>query len=434
MYRLIHSFLLMVSLVILGVGSAHAASVPITVDDNLGGLIPGTERNTCNPDFMEVLENRAWEEAQREITQNANLIARPDSVLSMTCFDSWLDDLADYAESNFPGDPDESDGRLLNGLLTDLTIVLIDDIISGIDPNLTEGYVLYALLEILVLDQLEDVNSITGQIQDGISLAGCIPLLGSNPKQRYINDNYPGLMIGNRAKNQTGPTYAQISSGLDNSVSDSSNYNGCALMNQVWQRTKCYDFATEAPHPPGVPLPPSAAAGHDRFYTLQQYEANAAAGRDFRTEANQCDPPDNNLVELPSVSEFACQVMAHGLPSPPAWAGFITGFSLTGGFSAPGGGPTWTQAFNAANPLPGAPGATDLYTHYLNLVTGVCTAGPGVTCPATPIVTTCAPPIKVGYLVNRGSKRYVDAVCPNPGCFFTAPANIAGNGTCTPKP
>ena len=422
MFRLIHSFLLTVLFVFSGMATTYAASVPITVDNNLGGLIPGTERNTCDPDFMEVLENRAWESAQREITQNANLIARPDSVLSVMCFDSWLDDLADYSESNFPGDPDESDGRLLNGLLTDLIVVLPDDIISGIDPNLTEGFVLYALLEILVLDQLEDVNSITGDARDAINLPLCIPLNGTPPKLRYIDDNFPGLMIGDRAKNQAAvPAYTQISSGLDNDV-DETGFNGCARMNQVWQRAKCYDFATEAL----VYKTNHSGPNHDGFYRLEEYVANSTSGgsRDYRTEANQCDAPDNDLVEMPTAAELACWIQAHGLPSLPAWAGFITGISITGGFSAPGGGPTWTQAHTGgwatapagANPLPGNPGGMDVYTHFLNLTWG----------------TTCAPPIKVGYLVAQGNRQYVDAVCPNPGCYFTAPATIPANGTCSP--
>lgn len=406
MFRLIHSFFLVTLMVFSGISAAYAAaSVPVTVEDNLGGLVPGTQRNTCNPDFMEVLENRAWEQAQREMTQNANIIPRPDSVLSLTCFDSWLDHLANYAEDNFPGDPDESDGRLLNGLLTDLTIVLPDNIISGIDPNQTEGYVLFALLEILVLDQLENVNSITGTVADAPGLALC-----GGSKERFIDDNFPNLMIGNRAKNQSAvPAYASISSGLDNDV-DTSNFNGCARMNQVWQRTKCYDFATESE----VYKASHAGPEHDGFYTLAQYEANASGGGDYRTEANQCPPPNDRLIRFPSLGDMACYAQIHGMPSPPAWAGFITGFSLTGGFSAPGGGPTWTQANTAANPLPGAAGAMDVYTNFVGMVSG----------------TTCAPPIKVGYIVANGTRHYIDAVCPNPGCHFTAPSTIAGNGSC----
>ncbi|MCB1652200.1 MAG: hypothetical protein KDI46_09115 [Alphaproteobacteria bacterium] len=48
----------------------------------------------CDPDYYESLEARAWLEAQREITQNQNLIVKPDSVLDYTCFDSHLDQLA----------------------------------------------------------------------------------------------------------------------------------------------------------------------------------------------------------------------------------------------------------------------------------------------------------------------------------------------------
>jgi len=42
---------------------------------------------------MDALEARAWMEAQREISQNKNLIFRPDSVLSYTCFDRFVDAL-----------------------------------------------------------------------------------------------------------------------------------------------------------------------------------------------------------------------------------------------------------------------------------------------------------------------------------------------------
>ena len=420
MFRLIRTFLLTCLLVITGVGGAYAASVPVTVEDNLGGLIPGNQRNTCSPDVMEVIENRAWEGAQREITQNANLIPRPDSVLSLTCFDSWLDDLADYSESNFPGDPDESDGRLLNGLLTDLIVVLPDDIISGIDPNLTEGYVLYAILEILVLDQLMDVGSITGQVQDALGLALC-----GGTKLRYIEDNFPDLMIGDRAKTQSAtPAYSSINAELDDDV-DETGFNGCARMNQVWQRSKCYDFATESP------LYKSGHSGpdHDRFYTLAEYEANASGGDDYRTEANQCPPPDSDLIDVPSAGDLLCWTQAHGVPSPPAWAGFITGFSLTGGFSAPGGGPTWTQAHTAANPAPGAAGGADVNNHFLDIVTGLCSSGP---CPSPAIVTTCADPIKTGLVVTTKNSIYQDAVCPNPGCTFNAPSSLSANGTCSP--
>ncbi len=55
----------------------------------------------CDPNYYKSLEARAWLEAQREITQNQNLILKPDSVLEYTCFDKHLGVLAAQAPSLF---------------------------------------------------------------------------------------------------------------------------------------------------------------------------------------------------------------------------------------------------------------------------------------------------------------------------------------------
>ncbi|MGH1398179.1 MAG: hypothetical protein ACRBCT_03100 [Alphaproteobacteria bacterium] len=55
----------------------------------------------CDPEYYESMEARAILEAQREITQNQNLIVKPDSVLEYTCFDRQLDVLAQEAENMF---------------------------------------------------------------------------------------------------------------------------------------------------------------------------------------------------------------------------------------------------------------------------------------------------------------------------------------------
>lgn len=52
----------------------------------------------CDEDYYQSLSARAWLEAQREITQNQNLILKPDSVLEYTCFDLYLRELAQHAE------------------------------------------------------------------------------------------------------------------------------------------------------------------------------------------------------------------------------------------------------------------------------------------------------------------------------------------------
>lgn len=56
---------------------------------------------TCDANIMIAMETRAWLEAQREITQNQNLIAKPDSVMEYTCFDQFLNVLAQQAENMF---------------------------------------------------------------------------------------------------------------------------------------------------------------------------------------------------------------------------------------------------------------------------------------------------------------------------------------------
>lgn len=48
----------------------------------------------CDPEVMQAMKARAWLEAQREITQNQNLIYKPDSVLEYSCFRGFLDKAA----------------------------------------------------------------------------------------------------------------------------------------------------------------------------------------------------------------------------------------------------------------------------------------------------------------------------------------------------
>jgi hypothetical protein len=69
----------------------------ITMLVSSGGVFaapPTPAPDPCDPDYYESLKSRAWLEAQREITQNQNLIFKPDSVLEYTCFDKYLNALA----------------------------------------------------------------------------------------------------------------------------------------------------------------------------------------------------------------------------------------------------------------------------------------------------------------------------------------------------
>ncbi len=430
-------------------GVSQAQDVPYTSQGYvaaLGGALGIVERETCDEDFLDVMEARAWEEAQREITQNANIIRRPDSVLSMTCFGDWLDHLADYSDSNFPGDPNATGN--LDGVWLDLalftryeTLLEASDLAigGGGDPYLARGLYLYATLEILVLDQLVDDVTELGKIADDVSLLNC-------EKDYYITDNFHDLMIGGRARAETdAPTQTALGAYFDEHVRESANYNGCALMNQVWMRSKCYDFATEsdldvhrvdAVLPNGTPVGTGTMNGaqeHDAFYQLSTYEGYAGAGNDYRkiretrntTVAlgdsvifgTQCPIPDENGYydnitggdTGDIVTYLGCAVIEHGLNFPTNWESFFGLLGLDDN-------PYWDTAFDDANPLPGTDGAVDPYIHYLELRD-----------PAT-----CAPPIRVGYIVTaENGDTYIDAVCPTPGCWFNPPSDTTSEGTCS---
>lgn len=79
--------------------------------------------STCDPAYMQSLEARAWLEAQREITQNQNLIAKPDSVLAYNCFDQFAGLLSEQEASMFSGD--ESLGTKPNKRLSEIIHPLI---------------------------------------------------------------------------------------------------------------------------------------------------------------------------------------------------------------------------------------------------------------------------------------------------------------------
>lgn len=402
------------------------AQVPVTVEEDFGagGL---RERETCDPEFWDVLTNRAWMEAQREITQNQNIIARPDSVLSMTCFDSVLDHIAAYSDDHFPSEPREAEGELLGGFWTELALNVPgmspldgDRTIGGnLDPYLSGGFLLYSVLEILVLDQLMDDVSTLGNVDDGINLALC-----GGTKETYIEDNFPNLMIGDRAKNEPPPllpAWSSINAQIDDNVSRSSSFNGCSKMNSVWMRSKCYDFATES-ELDVTPPSPSGVNRHDGFYSLEQYRDTAGAGNDFRTEASMCDIPQTDGLpvgldpsDVSTWADIACQAYAHNLGTSSVSPYMLAALLL------PGDAPTWDTGFDDANPDPGTAGALDSYLSFLNLRD-------------YPASTVCAPPIQIGYMVrDQAGGLYVDSVCPTPGCWFNpfpTPSGT-GTGTCT---
>lgn len=147
----------------------------------------------CDPVYYQSLEERAWLEAQREITQNQNLIFKPDSVLAYTCFHSYMNELADHAADMFSettrwqDDVIDDQPLSMNQALQDLVIEALG---TYLDSNFTSD---------------EDRRYLGGR-------------MASSP--RTNPDDYATIA------NNTG--YA------------------CNVMQEVWNFAKCYNFQAEA--------------------------------------------------------------------------------------------------------------------------------------------------------------------------------------------
>lgn len=78
---------------------------------------PTPAATPCDPQYFESLKSRAWLEAQREITQNQNLIVKPDSVLQYTCFDRLMNQVTQVSGSMFSGSVGSSLQNLVGNAL-----------------------------------------------------------------------------------------------------------------------------------------------------------------------------------------------------------------------------------------------------------------------------------------------------------------------------
>lgn len=135
----------------------------------------------CDDEYMKSLESRAWLEAQREITQNQNLIYKPDSVLAYTCFDKFAN-----VTANMQSWKGFSETDRWGNVITPLT--------TAVDEALQ-------------------------------------PLVGS-ALLSYLNANFNNAYLSGR-----GPSSYKSSSISGGSYS-------CSEMNSVWQTAKCYNFQT----------------------------------------------------------------------------------------------------------------------------------------------------------------------------------------------
>ncbi len=160
----------------------------------LYGHAADAPQTPCDPQIMQAMEGRAWLEAQREITQNENLIVKPDSVLEYSCFIGFLNSAA----QNWAGT-------------------------GGTDRQFSETQV----WQTIGFTQTTTDDSLTNVVASALST--------------YIDGNFPHKFLGGRLtipaekSDTTGHT-----SGLDKVVGG--KYAPCDKMARVWEQAKCQNF------------------------------------------------------------------------------------------------------------------------------------------------------------------------------------------------
>lgn len=175
----------------------------------------------CDPQYSQSLSARAWLEAQRELTQNQNLIYKPDSVLEYTCFNRYLNTLAQQANSMFS----DNTGRWGGGIGAD-----------------TLDNALAALVQAAAVEYIGANFENTGG-----AAGGSYDLLGGR------------LSDGVTVPSMTGPRDHEFTN-----IIAPGGYS-CQVMNSVWNAAKCVDSI--------------ANPAEDGYFTFQQYGASATDKR-----------------------------------------------------------------------------------------------------------------------------------------------------------
>lgn len=167
----------------------------------------------CDPDYYESLKSRAWLEAQREITQNQNLIFKPDSVLEYSCFDQFLNVLAEHAG------PPPSSNKMFTGT----------DRWGRIVPG----------------------NMKPGNMKDTLTDLVAVAM------DQYDESNFNHHFLGGR----DGAPQQQPSQNPPVNLPDTVTPGAytCSVMNGLWNRSRCMDFANNP--------------ANDGFFTFSEYDA-----------------------------------------------------------------------------------------------------------------------------------------------------------------
>ena len=322
---------------------------------------------TCNPQAMDMLEARAWAEAQREMTQNETLISKPDSVLQYNCFDSALDVLAKAAEgkylfSELAKHPYMGTFQFLEKI--HMQIELMNGQVAGLlDPAGTEGLDMNSVLGMIVLDSLVK----------NVSLSS----VGNFCRRYYIDNNFDYNYLGGRSSSN----YSMSTKVHDHTYS-------CGVMQKVWQVSMCNN---------------AMRFSADEFRTLQDYADKEKSNNDYREFPKKCKAngglgTQDALCNSDQVAQKST-ILA------------VAGINL--------GKLTWEGAMEAAFPSAGMQGAHDAYRSFIErLDPDNCSTLQPVKLGFKVKLTSDIHSFEhTGWLAD-GPQEYEDAVCVAPGCWY----------------
>lgn len=352
------------------------------------------DETACDGNFMNQIYARAYMEASREVIMGQQLIHKPDSVLEYTCFDEYLNQAAENANS-FSSSSDFASRN-----------ICIETADSGC------------------------INTTITTPVSGTEVADALGIFLYGTLQQYVNTNF-------------GHTFMGEATTIDSSISApaATPYN-CSHMATVWEIAKCVDFAEDdrfrtfeeliTADPRSIPAAcsPSAIAS----------DAIEAASDPTKLDNTSSALP--NLTPASLADNVTDPCPAPGTPA----TGVNTGFSNDlvrvanncdisnserNAYSVLDLMESYDELFRGAsnmevsiplsNYIPGTGTATGIVVCRLPIPTGVPIISYDYNAPGD-ASNFSGPGTGPGGMheVDRTTFLHYDFICPNPGCFYQA--------------
>jgi hypothetical protein len=354
------------------------STVALAADD-----LPAT---ACDPEYMDALESRAWLEAQREITQNQNLISKPDSVLEYTCFNRFLNQMSHNFSDRLFSETDHW------GAVTGITKKSTDDTLENVVRTTMNAYLTRNFQHNFLGDRLPGTDYYSTK------------LIEDSSTFKYPNETLPNEDPGtkNASKGATGGMDAVDKDGnvitkdpiTDEKLGKDGRRRGglepvngdakfavtdmaydCDRMAQVWELARCVNFMQRP--------------GKESFFDFPWYAKNDP--RDLPQGFAACQSP-SSLEKAGGSSENAYQQ------------------AMKSAFNAKDDDEVKLYTLDDKNDGVFADAERykkDPVKSYLNLISPI----------GQNNVNSCNGMIQTGITVIRGKNEpYQEVICTNPGC------------------